>query len=193
MEGKGSDVGPGMASEFPFLPLGLEAAACAVAGIFDDERSMAPRDSRNLGHIARLPGIVHGNDSFGIGFPTSIQSGGVEVARGWFDIAKVRNGTDIGGGIGGSDKCDGRSDNPIAGTDPEHPHGEMQGCGGIANGYSVLGSDKCGEFFLKRLDLGSTSKKIRAKRANNGRNVVLGNRLFAVGDHEKREKKMLKN
>ena len=186
MEGKGGDVGPRMASEFPFLPVGLETPAYAVAGIFDHEGSATPRDSSNLGHVAGLPGIVHGNDGFGIGFPAGLQSGGVDVGCGWIDVAKVGNGSDIGGGVRGSDKSDGRSDNPVSGADPEHPHGKVQGGGGVANGDRMLGSDKRGKFLLEGFDLWTTCQEIRAKRTDDGRDVVFGNGLSAVGNHGKR-------
>jgi hypothetical protein len=149
VEGKCGNIGPGVASEFPIAPLGMETATCAMAGILDHIHPSAARNSRDLRHIAWDAGIVHGNDRTRVVLPIRLKSRGIDVAGLGVDIAKIRRSSNIRSRIGRSYECDRRGDNAVTGADPENAHSQMQGGRGVANSNRVLCSDTGGEFALE--------------------------------------------
>ena len=176
-------VSPRMATKFPLLAIATEPTARAMTGILDNHRSSGPGDAGDFRHVARLAGIVHGDDGFGIGLPSCFERCGVEVVGDGINIAEIRDGADISRAIGGSQKRVGRGNHPVAGADVGHEHCQMQGSGGIADGDGMLCSDALRELPLEGFDFRSAGEKVRAQRADNGGDVVVVDGLATVGEH----------
>ena len=141
-----------MPAKFPFSPINFKATASAVTGVLDDISPSTASNPSNFGHIAGLAGIVHRNNSLGIGFPILLQQHRIEIVGFRIDIRKIRRRSDIRSGIGRCNKGIWRCHNPISLADTEHLHGQVQGGSRIANCYRVLGTNKGCKFPLKRLD-----------------------------------------